>query len=130
MNWKLIFGCSLFGLAMAIATVYVIPPTIEWAFWLPIFIINAYLIAKNASGKFFFHGFLVSLTNCVWITAAHILLYSAYIANHPAEAAMSQQMPMPEHPRMMMLFMGPVIGIVFGLVQGLFALIASKIVKK
>ena len=130
MNWKLIFGCSLFGLAMAIATVYVIPSTIEWAFWLPVFLINAYLLAKNASGKYFLHGFLVSLVNCAWITGAHVLLYSTYIASHPAEAAMQQQMPMPTHPRLMMLIMGPVIGIVSGLVQGLFAWIASKIVKK
>ena len=130
MNWKLIFGCSLFGLAMAIATVYVIPSNIEWIFWLVIFLLNAYLLAKNAGGKYFLHGFLVSLVNCAWITSAHILLYSTYIVNHPAEAAMQSQMPMPEHPRLMMLIMGPIIGIVSGLVQGLFAWIASKIVKK
>lgn len=130
MNWKLIFGCSLFGLAMAIATVFVIPSNIEPFFWLAIFLICAYLIAKNASGKYFLHGFVLSLANCVWVTSAHVLFYSSYIANHPAEAAMSQQMPMPEHPRMMMLIMGPVIGIASGLVQGLFSWIASKIVMK
>ena len=130
MNWKLIFGCSLFGLAMAIATVFVIPSKIEPAFWLVIFIANAYFIAKNCSTKIFLHGFMVSLVNCVWITSAHILFYSTYIASHPDEAAMSAKMPMPEHPRMMMLIVGPVMGIIFGLIQGLFAFIASKIVKK
>ena len=130
MNWKLIFGCSLFGLAMAIATVFVIPSKIEPAFWLVIFIANAYFIAKNCSTKFFLHGFMVSLVNCIWITSAHILFYSTYIASHPDEAAMSAKMPMPEHPRMMMLIVGPVMGIIFGLIQGLFAFIASKIVKK
>ncbi len=129
-NWKLIFSLSLFGLAMAIATVFVIPSNIEPVFWLVIFIACAYFIAKYASGKYFLHGFVLSLANCVWITSAHILLYSTYIMNHPQEAAMSAKMPMPEHPRMMMLIMGPAIGIVSGLVQGLFAFIASKIVKK
>lgn len=130
MNWKLIIGLSLFGLAMAVATVFVIPSKIEPAFWLVIFIACAYLIAKNAPGKFFLHGFVLSLTNCVWITSAHILWFNTYIVNHPQEAAMSAQMPMPAHPRLMMLIMGPVIGLISGLVLGLFAFIASKIVKK
>jgi hypothetical protein len=130
MNWKLIFALSLFGLAMAVATVFILPSNIEPFFWLAIFITCAYFIAKNATGKFFLHGFVLSLINCVWITTAHVLLYSNYIANHPAEAAMSAKMPMPEHPRMMMLVMGPIIGIISGVVQGLFAFVASKIMKK
>jgi hypothetical protein len=36
MDWKLIFGLSLFGLAMAIATVFIVPSNIEPAFWLVI----------------------------------------------------------------------------------------------
>jgi hypothetical protein len=71
----------------------------------------------------------VSLANCVWITSFHIILFSAYISNHPQEAEMMTKMPMPEHPRLMMLMMGPAIGIVSGLVLGLFAFIASKWVK-
>ncbi len=47
MNWNLIFKLSLFGLAMGIATVYWIPSNIEPYFWLVIFIICAYAIAKN-----------------------------------------------------------------------------------
>lgn len=130
MNKKLIFRLSLFGLFMAIATVYWIPSNIEPIFWLAIFIICAYLIAKKCSGKYFLHGFLVSLANCVWITGGHILLYHTYMANHAEEAAMTAKMPMPDHPRLMMLMMGPIVGIVSGLVLGLFAFIASKIMKK
>lgn len=130
MNWKLILKLSLFGLFMAVATVYFIPSKIEPVFWLVIFIFTAYIIAKNCTEKYFLHGFLVSLCNCVWITAAHILLYSTYVANHQQEAEMASRMPMPTHPRLMMLIMGPIIGIVSGLVQGLFSFIASKIVKK
>lgn len=129
MNTKLIFKLSLFGLGMSIATVFWIKPSVEPAFWLLIFIICAYYIALKCSGKYFLHGFLVSLVNCVWITAAHILLYHQYIARHPQEAAMISSMPLPDHPRLMMLMTGPVIGILSGLVLGLFALLASKIMK-
>lgn len=131
MNWKLIFGLSLFGLAMAFATISLIPENVEFAFWLVIFIICAYLIAKNAPGKYFLHGFCVSLVNCVWITGAHVLWCTTYLANHPNAAQMGQKMQIvPGHIRWSMLVTGPFFGIAFGLVLGLFAFVASKIVKK
>ena len=130
MNKKLIFQLSLFGLAMAIATVYVIPSRIEPLFWLVIFVICSYIIAKQCTEKYFLHGLCVSLVNAVWITAAHIILFDTYIANHAQEAAMMAKMPMPDSPRLMMLMTGPVIGLVSGIVLGLFAFIASKIIKK
>ena len=121
----------MFGLAMAIGTVYVIPSNIEPIFWLAIFIFCAYIIAKNAPGKYFLHGFLTSLVNCAWVTSAHILLFSHYWVNHIQEMEMSAKMPfMQGHPRQQMLIMGPVIGIISGIVLGLFAFVASKIVKK
>ena len=130
MNKKLILQLSLFGLAMAIASVYWIPSNIEPAFWLIIFIICAYFIAKKCTEKYFLNGFLVSIVNCVWITSAHILLFSVYISNHPKEAEMMTKMPLPDSPRLMMLMTGPVIGIISGIVLGLFAFIASKLIRK
>ena len=107
MNWKLIFQLSLFGLAMAIATVYWIPSDLEPFFWIIIFIICAYLIARNNTGKFFLHGLLVGVFNSVWITAFHVLLFKNYIAGHSKEAEMLSATPMPKHPRMMMLIHRP-----------------------
>jgi hypothetical protein len=130
MNWKLIFLLSLFGLAMAISTIW-IPTHIEPFFWLAIFIICAYLIARNCSGKFFLHGLLVSLANSIWITVIHVLLFKTYIMNHPKEDAMMQSLPTPMsiHPRALMLLTGPLVGLISGLVLGLFAYIASRIWK-
>jgi hypothetical protein len=130
MNWKLILQLSLFGLVMAIATVFVIPSNIEPIFWLAIFIVCAYLIAKNCAEKYFLTGLFVSLLNSVWITTAHILLFGTYIANHTQEATMISKMPIPDSPKLMMLITGPVIGIISGLILGLFAFVASKILKK
>jgi uncharacterized membrane protein len=39
-------------------------------------------------------------------------------------------MPLAGHPRMQMLYTGPIVGIISGLVLGLFAFIAAKIMKK
>ena len=130
MNNNLIFKLSFFGLAMAFATVYIIPSTIEPFCWLLIFIVCAYIIAKQCSSHYFLNGFMVSLLNCVWITMVHILLFHTYIANHLDEAVLMAKMPMPTHPRLMMLITGPIIGIISGLVLGLFAFIASKLLKK
>lgn len=130
MNWKLIFQLSLFGLAMAAATVALIPSSVEPFCWLVIFVICAYLIVKNASGKYFLHGFATSLVNSVWITTAQVLFYHSYMAHHPDMVTMPANMPMANHPRLMMVISGPFFGAGFGLVLGLFSWIASKVIKK
>jgi hypothetical protein len=129
LDFKLILQLSLFGLAMAVATVFVIPSNVEPLFWLVIFGVCAVLIARRCSEKHFLHGFAVSLANCVWITSFHILLFDSYLARHPQEAAMMKSMPLPDSPRLMMLLTGPVVGVISGLVLGLFAFIAGKFVK-
>lgn len=130
MNWKLILQLSLLGLAMGIATVFVISSNFEPLFWLVVFVVCAYLIATRSGGKPFIHGLLLGLVNSVWVTASHVLLFNQYIANHPKEAAMMSSMPLPDSPRLMMALIGPIIGLTSGIVLGLFALVASKLVKR
>ena len=129
MNTKLIFQLSLFGLAMGILTVW-LPSNIEPLFWLAIFIVCAYIIAQKCTSNYFMNGFLVSICNSVWITAFHIMFFETYLANHPDQAEMMNKMPMPDSPRLMMAITGPIVGIISGLVLGLFAFGASKLVKK
>lgn len=130
MNWKLILQLSLFGLAMGIATVFLIPGRIEPFIWLVILAISAYVIAARARGAYFLHGLLVGLANSVWVTASHILLVHSYISNHPREAAMMASSPFPDSPRLMMALMGPVIGLLSGVVLGLLAIGAAKLVPR
>jgi hypothetical protein len=127
MKWRLIIALSSFGLAMAIATVALIPSAIEPLLWLMIFVICAYLIARRAPGKFFLHGVFVSLVNSVWITASHLLFFDTYIANHAQEAAMSASMPLGTHPRILMAIVGPLIGLASGLILGTFCVIVAKL---
>ena len=130
MNWKLIFYLSLYGLVMALATISWIPFKFEPVFWLIIFLICAYLIAKKCSGLYFWNGFMVSIVNSIWITAAHVLFYSTYMANHPEMAGMNANMPLQDAPRLMMSIMGPVFGAASGIVLGLFSWIASRFIGK
>jgi hypothetical protein len=126
MNWRLIFMLSIFGLTMAVATVYVVPPSVEPFLWLAIFAVCAFFIARSGAKRPFLHGLLVSIVNSVWITTAHVALADDYLARHPQEAAMAASM---SSPRLMMVVTGPIVGVVSGLILGLFAWVASKFVK-
>lgn len=131
MNWKLIFLLSLFGLAMGIATVFIIPSKIEPAFWLVIFLFCAYWIARSlpGAGVQFLHGLVLGLANSVWITAAHVLLFDAYIARHAQEAAAMRNPSIPFSMKTTMLMVGPVVGLLSGIILGVFAMIAGKLIK-
>jgi len=129
MNWKLILQLSLFGLVMGVATVFFISSSVEPFCWLVVFLISAYAIARGAPGRPFLHGVYVGLANSVWVTGAHILLADQYLARHAREAAMMNSMPMPTHPRLMMALIGPVIGLVSGIVLGIFAVVATRFVR-
>jgi hypothetical protein len=130
MDWKLIFQLSLFGLAMGIATVFLIPPNIEPVCWLVIFLICAFVIAKRRPTGRFVHGLLLGVANSVWITAAHVLLFDRYIAGHAQEAAMMKSTPLADAPRLMMAITGPVVGLISGAIIGLLALGAGKLIRR
>ena len=130
MNWKLILQLSLFGLAMGIATVFMIPPNIEPMFWLVIFLICAYIIAKSHPTGRFVHGVLLGVANSVWVTGAHLLLFDRYVAGHPQEVAMMKSMPLASAPKLLMAVTGAVVGLISGIVIGLLTLGAGKLIKR
>ncbi len=130
MSWPLVARLSLLGLLMGIATVFVISSNVEPLCWLVICAVSAYVIAKRVAGKYFLHGLLVGIANSVWVTAAHVVLFDHYIANHPREAAMMTSMPLPGSPRLMMALVGPVIGIASGLLIGVLAMLVANLVSR
>ena len=130
MNWKLIFALSLFGVAMAIASLFGLTRHIEPLLWLVIFVFYAWWIAGHCAGKYFLHGFLVSVLNGVWISLIHAAFFSTFIKNNPEMVAGFQNLPQGISPRAMMLIVGPIIGALTGVVAGLFAFIAAKLLRR
>lgn len=130
MNWTLIFGLSLFGLAMGLATVFVIPCKAEPFFWLPIFIICAFVIARQVPGRLFLHGFLLGIVDSVWVTGAHILFFNRYLAGHPMEAEMITAV---HGTRLVasaaLIPVGLSSGLISGVVIGLLAYVVAKAIK-
>jgi hypothetical protein len=130
MNWKLVLQLSLFGVAMGIGTVSLIPSDFEPICWLVIFVVSACLIATRCPGRYFLHGLLVSVANSVWVTASHVLFFNQYVANHAAEASMMASIPVSVSPRVAMAVMGLVVGLISGCVLGVFAIVASRLVSR
>lgn len=126
------FLLSLPALVMAFATVYFIPAMIEPIFWLLIFVFCAWRVARNVQGRRlqFFHGFGIAIFNCIWITVAHALLVKDYLKLNPAMQEMYDAPFIANHPRLSMSIMGVCIGIISGLVLGLFCVIAGRMAKK
>ncbi len=114
---------------MAFATVSLIGEKYEPGFWLVIFVFCAWVIAKVCQGKYFLHGFFVSIINSVWITAVHLMFRRSYVLNHPEFAPTNLPSQFVRHPRLVMALVMPVFGVLFGIILGLFALVASKLIK-
>ena len=118
MNWKIIFALSGFGLFMSIATVYFIPSNIEIFVWLAIFGFCAWVVQKYSGNNFFWHGFLISIINCIWMTSGHLILISDYIAHHKEQKDQFDQMVVQIKWTIPQILL--VTGIIYGLLSGLF----------
>jgi hypothetical protein len=129
-NWKLIFQLSLFGLLMAFGTVSLIPSDSEPYFWGVIFLVSAIIIARKCEGGYFINGLLVSIVNSIWITIIHVFFIHVYKTNHPEIVALTKQFAIYGHPRITMMLMGPVFGIISGLVLGTLSFIVSLFMRK
>jgi hypothetical protein len=135
MNKKLIFILSLLGLIMGFVTIYPVPAIGVRLFWLAVVIVFPFFIARYCSRKYFLNGLLLGLLNAAWITAAHMLFFNTYIANHQHDAELLSNIAVlfkiPTGSIMIVvLARGIIVGLVSGLILGLFALIASMIMKK
>lgn len=129
MNWPLVLRLSLFGLAMGICPVFFVPSTVEPLLWLAVFIACAYLVGKAAVMRPFLHGLAIGIVNSVWVTGTHVLLFAQYITRHPREMEMMATMPLANHPRLMMLVTGPIIGVISGIIIGAFCAFAARLMR-
>lgn len=127
MNWKVIIYCSLFGLAIAFATISFIPENVEPILWLFSYLGISYATAKHVGSRFFLHGFMVGLLCTLYTTAIHVGFLDTYLASHPM---LTDQMPKGVGMRTAFAAMSIVIGMVSSLILGAMCYAAAKIAKK
>lgn len=128
MRWGLVFALSGFGVVMAALTVSAVPSNVEPLFWLVIFVFCGWVIARRVERRHYLHGLMVGIVNSVWMTAAHVAFADTYLARHPTEAALAAGSPF--SPRVWIVLTGPVIGVLSGVVLGLFARVAARFLRR
>ena len=132
MNSKLILSLSLFGLIVALGTTYWILSDVEPYLWVAVSIACACFIAVKAPGRYFLHGFLVSIVCSFWMVIIHAALAAKYLASHIKEAEQYSKMNKAGSLSFFkaMLVLEPVKGVLTGVLFGVFAVIASRILKR
>src|SRR5438132_1314334 len=120
MNWKLIFALNLFAVVIGTASLFGLTGHFEPLIWLLVFVIYARLIAKYAPGKFFLHGFMVSLINGVIIGAIHAAFLRTFLLNNLEIGINFRHLPRSLDPHVFTLIVGPIVGALLGLISGLF----------
>ena len=128
MNWKTILLLSLFAILMGFLSVFGIIPDFEWLMWLVIAIVSGYVLNKQTKKLLFTHAVVTGIIMGVFNAVIQSVLFDTYLLTDPQIEGLSQW-PTTIEPQYFLLIAGPFIGIVYGLLIGLFALIIEKISK-
>lgn len=129
MDRKLAGMLSVAGIVMGIASVMGWTQHREGVLWLVIAIASAFVIAREAPGKYFLHGLWTGLLAGIASALIQLAMYSTYLANNPDSAAQIQTMPANWNPRVMLLIFAPVIGLLNGLVIGFLSWLGARMLK-
>ena len=129
MNWKLVFGLAAFGPAMGLASTWGLTHNVEWAFWIAIFLFCAVAVARGVATRLFAHGLLVGCIGGALSPLVQAALFTTYASHNPKVVDSLLQTPGALAPRTFFLVVAPFIGILSGLLQGLLAWAAGKLLK-
>lgn len=130
MNWKLILNCSPLAVLMGIASLFGFTRGIEWVLWLIIAIVVAFLVARRTPSHLLPTGLMIGLTMGIINAIIQTAFFSAYLESNPDAAEQFAQAPGGLDGRIIVMVSGPFIGLLYGLVLGLFCFIAGRIVQR
>ncbi|HRI86540.1 MAG TPA: hypothetical protein PK536_13940 [Ignavibacteria bacterium] len=130
MNWKLILQLSLFGLLMGILSVFgLIPNGFELIPWIIIAVLSALAISKKTDKLIFTHAVIAGLFMGILTSVIQAVFFDTLLKNNPDTLDGFKEIPTAMEPQYVLLFTGPFIGIIFGLVIGLLAAVFKKRLK-
>ena len=130
MNWRLIISLSLLGIVFGIASVFGFTSGREWLAWLCIGVYSAWRFTRRSREELFLHGFYLGILAGFLSSVIQALFISAYLANNPRMVEALDALPQGLHPAAIVLIMGPIIGTVSGVVFGVLAATAGKLVHR
>jgi hypothetical protein len=129
MNWQLILSLSLLGVVMGLVSVFGFMGNQIWVLWLCMAAFCAWQFARKTRHNLFLHGFYLGIFVGVCASWVQAIFLPTYISNNPQMVEAINDLPHDLHPAFVLLIMGPIIGAASGIIVGLFALIAGKIVR-
>lgn len=131
MKSSLILRLSALGFVLALASIFFVSPNLEPVLWFAVFLYSAYAIGNGTRTLRFVHGLCLGILNSLWIVGTHDLFLARYLAGHPREVAMidmTQKAGLALSPRVIMSFTGTMLGVLEGIVIGVFAVVAGLMV--
>jgi len=132
MKWTLILRLSLIGFALALVSIFFTSPNLEPVLWLAVFLYYAYAIGKYTPSWRFLHGLLVGILSSIWVVGTRDVFLARYLIAHPREVAMMDMLHangIAASPRLIMSFTGLTVGLLEGIVIGVFAIVAGMMIR-
>lgn len=120
MNARLILSLSLLGLLVGIGAVTGLTPSgWELPIWCVIALVCAGVLARQAPGKLFLHGFLTGFIAGLLATLCQALFMNQFLAHNPKAAATFKTLPAGISPAVFVVVAAPIWGLALGAVIGL-----------
>lgn len=129
MNLK-IWVLTLFGVAMGLLSVYGYTQSYEWVYWLVIALISGAVIAKVTDRLIFVKSVVLGIFMGIFAGIIQSAMFDTYLENNPNSLDGFKDIPMSLEPQYVVLFTAPFIGIAFGLLIGLIAILIDKFTGK
>jgi hypothetical protein len=115
---------------MGIASVLGLTKGSDWLMWLCVGVFCAWKFAGKTHDELFLHGFYLGIFDGIFNSLVQAVFVSTYLSNNPGMVEALNSLPEGLHPAFVLLIMGPIIGVVSGIVFGLLAVIAGKLVRR
>jgi hypothetical protein len=129
MNWRLIFVLSLFSIPIGLTSALGLTRGYEWLTWFFVGLFCAWRFARKIQSDLFLHGFYLGILVGFLTAAIQAIFISTYLSNNPRMVEALNALPQGLHPALVVLIMGPLIGAVSGIVFGILAVFAGKLVR-
>jgi hypothetical protein len=115
------------GLAIGLAVVLGMGEVAMWILWIALRLLIALALARWVRRKHFAHGFCVGSLGAGGAVLLAVAFYGTYTQNHPEFLEHASKVPQLD-PRLFLGLVAVGVGLVHGILQGILAWLASKIV--
>lgn len=119
MNWKIILYLSLVSCVIAFASVFgIINSNFMILFMLAFAIASGYVIARTSKTQLFMNGVMVGLFSGILVSVIQAVMFDTYLEHNLESLDGFKNLTGALPTTTVLLFLGPFIGIVYGVIAG------------